>query len=143
MQQNGAVLMSCVLVCGLLCMLAVSLALAAGSDTVVQPFLQRNMEIAAAPTQDLEGAQQPWLEYSHWQGHERVKVYIPSFNYGTNMRTCLLYRITLFECGNRWSRHNRKLKTVMIGNLSMVTNHIITTKLGPFRIGSTRVTSGY
>ena len=44
---SGAVLLSCVLVCCSLRMIAVSLALAAGSDTVAQPFLHRSMEIDA------------------------------------------------------------------------------------------------
>ena len=62
---SGAVLLSCALVCCSLRMLAVSLALAAGSDTVVQRLLHRSMEIdATAQTRDLDGAQQPWLEYS-------------------------------------------------------------------------------
>ena len=62
MQQNGAVLLSCVLVCCSLRMLADSLALVAGSHTVVQALLHRSMEIdAAAQTRDLDGAQQPWL----------------------------------------------------------------------------------
>ena len=78
MQQNGAILMTCVLVCCSLRMLAVSVALVVGSDTVAQPFFHRNTEIgAAAQTRDLDGAQQPWLEYSFWQGQEWVKVYIP------------------------------------------------------------------
>ena len=137
-----AVLRACVL---FVAMLADSLALAAGSDTVVQPFLHRSMEIdATAQTRDLDGAQQSWLEYSFWQGQEWVKVYIPgNFDYGVNMRTRLLYWITLFECGNRLSHHRRRLKAMMIGNLSKVTNRIITTNLGPFRIGSIRVASGY
>ena len=48
MLQKGAFLMSCLLVCCPLCKFAVSFALVAGSDTVVQSFLHRNMEIDAA-----------------------------------------------------------------------------------------------
>ena len=78
MLQNGVFLMSCLLVCCSLCKFAVSFALLAGSDTVVQSFLHRNMEIdAAAQTRDRHGTQQPWLEYSYWQGQEWVKVYTP------------------------------------------------------------------
>ena len=52
----------------------------AGSDTVAQPFLflDCTTEIdAAAQSLDLDGPQQPWLEYSFWHGQEWVKIYIP------------------------------------------------------------------
>ena len=53
-------------------MVAGSLALLAGSDTVVHPLFHLNMEIDAASS-----VQQPWLEYSVWQEQEWARVYTP------------------------------------------------------------------
>ena len=62
----------------LLCTVAGSFALLAGSDTVVRPTFHLNMDIdAASQARALAGIQQQWLEYSVWQEQEWVRVYTP------------------------------------------------------------------